>query len=129
MDVGRERSQADDTEREVRIKRLMLAAVSRCGTCQRQYDLDSLTVIGHREHLWMVAVACPDCDTRGVITAVIDGHTLLDGTGDTPLAELTPAEHRRFATAPIVAADDLLDLHRFLDDFDGDFTALFAHRE
>lgn len=128
MDLGRERSRADDAEREVRIKRLMLAAVSCCGTCQRQYDLDSLTVIGHREHLWMVAVACPQCDTQGVITAVIDGHNL-DGTAGTHPAELTLAEHRRFAAAPIVAADDLLDLHAFLDDFDGDFATLFDRRE
>ena len=122
----RERS-AEELAREERVKRLILAAVSRCSTCQRQYTIGDFAIIGHREHLWMVSVVCDGCHHQGFITVVIHGRSPARArTTPTPLPELTPAERVRFASATPVATDDLLDLHLFLEDFDGDFAALFG---
>ena len=117
----------EEVAREERIKRLILAAVSRCSVCSRSYTLTDFAVIGHREHLWMVTVICAECHHQGFVTAVIQGRPTAKNK-PTPLSllELSPAEHARFAIATPVATDDLLDLHLFLDDFDGDFAKLFG---
>lgn len=122
----RERS-PEEAAREERIKRLMLAAVSRCSACHRSYTLDDFAVLGHREHLWMVTVICAGCHHQGFVTAVIQGRPTPRPKITPPLLpELSPAERARFATATPVATDDLLDLHLFLDEFDGDFASLFG---
>jgi hypothetical protein len=131
MDFGREQEpSAEERAREERIKRLILAAVSRCSACRRRYELANFAVIGHRDHLWMVTVICDRCHNQGFITAVIEGHDL-DGPGAQrqPISELTPAERARLANTQPIATDDLLDLHLFLDEFDGDFAALFVKGE
>jgi len=117
----------EEVAREERIKRLILAAVSRCSACRRSYTLTDFAVIGHREHLWMVTVICADCHHQGFITAVIQGRPAPSTkAAQTALLELSPAERARFAIATPVATDDLLDLHLFLDEFDGDFARLFG---
>lgn len=128
MDFDGERElSAEEVAREERVKRLILAAVPRCSACRRPYTLADFAVIGHREHLWMVAVACDGCQHRGFIAAVIHGRTPERGKpAQAPHRELTPAERAHFASTPPVATDDLLDLHLFLEEFDGDFAALFG---
>lgn len=132
MDYGREHDRQTGDEAQQRIKRLIHAAVTRCGACRRRYTLDDFAIIGHREHLWIVTVICEGCRNQGFITAIVEGH---DGAGERPalppgpdrrgrLSEFTPGDQARFAVARPVGLDDLLDLHDFLDDFDGDFAAL-----
>ncbi|MDP9375140.1 MAG: hypothetical protein M3Q65_22360 [Chloroflexota bacterium] len=123
MDWGREQDhQTGDEALEGRIKRLILAAVTKCNACRRRYTLDDFAVVGHRDHLWMVTVVCEGCRTQGFITAVVQGRR--------PLTTSTPDERGRQSASPSASTpltiDDLLDLHDFLDDFDGDFAALFA---
>jgi hypothetical protein len=45
-----------------------------------------------------------------------------------PVSDLTEAEHSLFAGREKVGADDVLDMHSFLKEFDGDFAALFPKR-
>ncbi len=128
MDFDGERElSAEEVARGERVKRLIMAAVSRCNACRRQYTVADFAVIGHREHLWMVAVSCDGCQHQGFITAVIHGRSPERvQPAPVPLRELTPAERAHFASTSPVATDDLLDLHLFLEEFDGDFSALFG---
>ncbi len=126
FEQDRERS-PEEIAREERVKRLILAAVSRCSVCRRSYTLTDFAVLGHREHLWMVTVICAECQHQGFVTAVIQGRpTAKNKPAQIPLLELSPAERARFAIATPVVTDDLLDLHLFLDEFDGDFAGLFG---
>lgn len=131
MDFGREpEPTGGETAREERIKRLILAAVPHCGMCRRQYTVTNFAVIGHREHLWMVSVQCEGCQHQGFITAVVEGHGIegrhipresraeFFSTG----AEIVPQSQP-------VTVDDLLNIHDFLDDFNGDFASLFERRK
>lgn len=128
MDHERGRGrQTGDEAREERIKRLIHAAVPHCGACQRAYLLDNFSVIGHRDHLWMVTVICAGCRNQGFITAIVEQpepapERRRDRQGRP--TDLTPAERDRFAATAPVGVDDLLDLSAFLDDFDGDFRRL-----
>ena len=131
MDFGREQEPTrGETAREARIKRLILAAVPRCGACEHGYAVTDFSVIGHREHLWMIAVQCPSCQHQGFITAVVEGH----GVEERPAPRASRAEfftEKGASTIPHepVTVDDLLDLHDFLDEFNGDFAGLFEDRK
>jgi len=131
MDFGREPEPTrGEAAREERIKRLILAAVSRCGACQRVYAITDFAIIGHREHLWMLAVQCPGCQHQGFITAVVEGHGMEERhTPRASRAEFFTEETARIVPQDPVTVDDLLDLHDFLDEFNGDFAGLFARRK
>jgi hypothetical protein len=133
MDYSQEpERQTDDEAREQRVKQLILAAVTRCSECRRRYHLEDVSIIGHRDHLWMVTVVCEACRTQGFITAVLEDSgqavagALPSGRVRRRLTELSAEEAARFAAAPPVSSIDVLDLHEFLDDFDGDFAGLFG---
>ncbi|HET8630242.1 MAG TPA: hypothetical protein VFL91_22715 [Thermomicrobiales bacterium] len=118
--------QTGDEAREQRIKQLILAAVGRCGECRRRYRLDDLAVIGHRDHLWMVTVICEHCHSQGFITAIVEDADAARAERGRAPSDLTADEAGRFAATKPVDALDVLDMHDFLDDFDGDFAALFG---
>ncbi len=131
MDGGWEQeSTAEEVGRAERIKRLVLAAVSRCNACHRHYTMTDFAILGHRDHLWMLTIVCERCQNQGFVTAVVEGHHF-----ESPLqlrrsfSELSPAERARFPNSQPVATDDLLDLHLFLDDFNGDFAGLFEREQ
>jgi len=42
------------------------------------------------------------------------------------VTDLTEEEYARFCPLVVVVADDVLDVHNFLRDFDGDFSRLFS---
>ena len=131
-------ARAGDDGREERIKQLILSAVTRCSECRRRYHLDDFAVIGHRDHLWMVTVVCEGCHSQGFITAIVEDPEQLSGETAQArpvgrrrrpqLSDLMPDEAARFADAVPVNSLDLLDLHEFLADFDGDFKTLFDRK-
>jgi hypothetical protein len=41
------------------------------------------------------------------------------------LTELTPEEQKKLSLAIPPTSDDLMDMHSFLTDFDGDFSSMF----
>ncbi len=131
MDFGQEPEPTrGQTAREEWIKRLILAAVPHCGACQRSYAATDFMIIGHREHLWMVAVQCVGCQHQGFITAVVEGHGVEERHAPrASRAEFSTEETARIVPQNPVTVDDLLDLHDFLDEFNGDFAGLFARRK
>jgi hypothetical protein len=42
------------------------------------------------------------------------------------LTELTPEEQKKLSLATPPTSDDLMDMHSFLTDFDGNFSSLFG---
>jgi hypothetical protein len=42
------------------------------------------------------------------------------------LTELTPEEQKKLSLAAPLNSDDLMDMHSFLTDFNGDFGSLFG---
>jgi hypothetical protein len=110
-----------DPEHEV--KRIILTAVDECAVCGQEYALESIDVIGHRGNLWMLALQCPNCQKQGFIAALVQ-----DGAVALPLAarDLTEAELARFSRSGPIAARDVLEMRKFLADFDGDLAAYLS---
>ena len=103
------------------IKKVM--ASMKCGVCGQRYELDNISVLGHQEDLWFLRVFCSACRTQYLVAAVIK-----EGKAPEVVTDLNEAELSRFKNAGGLAADEVLDMHNFLKDFDGDFSRLFSQR-
>ena len=100
-----------------------LVASIKCGACGQRYDVDNINVLGHQEDLWFVNAICPACQTRCLVAAVIKEEKIPQ-----LITDLTEAEIDRFRNAGKLTADEVLDMHNFLNDFDGDFSQLLSQR-
>ncbi|MFC1860039.1 hypothetical protein ACFLYC_00475 [Chloroflexota bacterium] len=100
------------------IKRFMTSI--KCSVCGQRYEVDRVKVIGHQEDLWFVSMSCSTCQTKCLVAAVIKGDKPSKTTTD-----LTTAELVKFKRMDKPTANEVLDMHSFLKDFDGDFARLF----
>ena len=122
----------DTTEKQ--IKRIVLDRMERCSVCHRGFEPDDVQVLSRKSDMWMLMVSCGECHARNFVAAVI-------GDGDAEEAQLAlrrlGEEHLRsrletvseseteddIASEP-VSIDDVLEVHEFLQGFDGDFQAV-----
>jgi hypothetical protein len=120
---------------EKQIKRIVLDRMERCSVCHRGFEPDDVHVLSRKSDMWMLMVSCGECQARNFVAAVI-------GDGDAEEAQLAlrrlGEEHVRTrvdvepetdveAGQPI-SVDDVLEIHEFLQSFDGDFQALFREQ-
>lgn len=94
-----------------------------CAVCGRRYEAGNINILYHQEELWFVSVFCQSCQTKGLVAA------LIKESGEAQfVTDLSEGELARFIESPTVSADDVLDFHTFLDNFDGDFASLFGNK-
>jgi hypothetical protein len=120
---------------EKQIKRIVLDRMERCSVCHRLFESDDVHVLSRKADMWMLMVSCNECQARNFVAAVI-------GDGDAEEAQLAlrrlGEEHVRSRTRidaeptaePFepVNVDDVLEIHEFLQGFDGDFIRHFRGR-
>ncbi len=104
------------------IKRLI--ASMKCGACGQRYEVDNIDVLGHEEDLWFLGVFCPACRTQCLVVMVIK-----EGRAPEVITDLTEAELDKFRNVSMASADEVLDMHNFLKNFDGDFSRLFSQKK
>lgn len=95
----------------------------KCGICGRNYESANVNILGHREDLWFLSVFCTSCKSQGIVAAIIK-----EGKSPEVITELTEAERAKFTTAPSIGSDDVLDMHTFLEKFEGDFSSIFPEK-
>jgi hypothetical protein len=100
------------------IKRLI--ASIKCGSCGQNYEEDNIEIIEHSDELWFLQVFCSSCHVRCLVAAIIR-----EDAKPTIITDLTQGEIEKFKNQGGIREDDLLDMHNFLKDFDGDFPSLF----
>lgn len=127
---------------EFQIKQNILERIDRCSVCHREFLTDDLKVIRREQGFWVIAVTCNDCHNRNLVAAVLnDGDTAEARSalrelsrsagydiqfGDEPAVTDAPfGEGHDVDPGPAVDAGDVLDMHEFLQEFDGDFQRLF----
>jgi uncharacterized protein YkuJ len=110
---------------EFDVRRTVVSVLEQCAKCKHNYSLDDARVIERQGELWVLSVRCSHCETQAFVAAVVDGDAAeIDDIDQAEVAvEIVEDE-----IAEPVTTDDVLDLHEFLDDFDGDFQALFHRR-
>ena len=103
------------------VRRLM--ALLKCESCGQQYEAYDIDVIGHREDLWFLRVSCSSCHSQCLVAAVIKQEKIPGAVTD-----LTKVEMGKFKDEDAVGVDDVLNMHDFLKDFDGDFSQLLGQK-
>jgi len=103
------------------IKKLMASV--KCSACGQHYQADNIDVLGHEENLWFLRVSCPACQTQYLVAAIIE-----EDRAPEVITDLSKAELDRFRNMDRLTPDDMLDMHNFLKDFDGDFSQFFSQK-
>ena len=102
------------------IKRLVTSV--KCNACGQRYEADDIEVIGHNEGLWFLRAFCSACHAQSIVAAVVK-----EGEAPQLITDLTDAELDKFRNIEIMS-DDVLDMHNFLEEFNGDFSRLFSQK-
>ena len=116
---------------ENQIRRIVVERMDRCSVCHRSFIEDDVEVVSRKEDIWMMVVQCKDCHARSFVAALVGEATgatpmgqLFDlATTNQPFDELPDAGFEADESQP-VSVDDVLEMHEFLEDFDGDFRSL-----
>jgi hypothetical protein len=97
-----------------------LVGTFRCPVCRHSFQDDHVRVAARYEQLWIVSVRCRACRKQQVFwIALKESETLASD-------EIEEMDLEYFADGAPVCADDVLDMHEFLREFNGDFVGLFA---
>ena len=91
----------------------------RCAVCSEPYEVEDVNILGQQDDLWIMGVTCAHCHTQGLIFAVVR-----EGEPPEVITEMTPEEVERLSGLSPIDADDVLDMHRLLRDYKGDFHEL-----
>jgi len=103
------------------IKRFMTSI--KCSVCGQRYEVANVKVLGHQEDLWFLSVSCSACQTQCLVAAVVK-----EGKAPKVTTDLTEAELSKFEKLGKLTADEVLDMHIFLKDFDGNFSKIFSQK-
>jgi hypothetical protein len=92
-----------------------LIANVRCAVCHQYYSVEDVEIVGRQGELWVLEVICGNCRSHGVALALVkEAERALESY------ELLPDESAHFAQLPKIDAEEVLNFHEFLRDFDGD---------
>lgn len=92
----------------------------KCSSCGQTYLSRNIRILGHHHDLWFLSAFCPACHTQYLVAASVEG-------GKLPVVtDLTEAELSRFRHATTLTADDVLDMHCFLRQYEGDLARLLG---
>ncbi|MGH2444289.1 MAG: hypothetical protein ACRDFX_14125 [Chloroflexota bacterium] len=97
-----------------------LVSTFRCHVCRRGYEREHVRVTARDELLWIVSVRCAQCRNQQVFWIA-----LKDAEAGNDARDTSESEDLRFEGLGPVQGDDVLDMHAFLQAFNGDFNALF----
>lgn len=97
-----------------------LIGTYRCAVCRQGFERDNVRVAARHDKGWIVSVRCARCHNQKVFWI-----GLKHSAENTSLSDMSQEEQQRFADAGPIGTDDQLDMHLFLEQFDGNFRALF----
>jgi hypothetical protein len=100
------------------IKRLMDSV--KCGSCGQNYTGTNVKILGHHHGLYFLKAYCPSCRKQYLLAATVTREKAAI------ITDLTDDEKPHFTHSRAPTADDVLDMHSFLKQFNGDFAHLFG---
>jgi hypothetical protein len=119
---------------ETQIKRIVLDRMERCSVCHRGFEPDDVHVLSRKADMWMLMVSCGECHARNFVAAVIgdgdaeEAQLALRRLGEEHVRSRLDIEPESEEVGEPVSVDDVLEVHEFLQGFDGDFQRLFSGR-
>ena len=108
---------------EERIVKKLMTSV-KCTGCGQKYEMRDVKILGNHQDLYFLQVTCSSCHSRYLITAVVN-----DKNNPEIVSDLTGEELTKFNQTAAPDTNDVLDMHAYLKDFNGDFSGLFGYKK
>lgn len=99
-----------------------LISTFRCQVCHCGYERDQVRVAARHDELWIVSVRCRRCRNQQVFGITLSDEEDLD---EDELVDEEIEVVLEAASEEPLSYEDVLDMHLFLADFNGDFARLF----
>src|SRR6059058_3611045 len=103
------------SEHENALKRYV--STFRCQVCRCSYEGDQVRVAARHDQLWVVSVRCRRCRNQQLFYFAPRENELM--------VDASPEEDERFSAMQELTFDEVLDMHLFLEEFNGNFKGLF----
>jgi hypothetical protein len=120
MDQGAMKAGDPLGENEKRRLVLKLVAQLSCAECGRRFNPHDFSLVHRWKDLWVLGTRCRHCDVASHVIVFMRLDAEVEPVTDLTADELEAAEE----WSPI-SADDVLDVHALLSEFDGDLGELF----
>lgn len=105
---------------EGQLKRLISSC--RCQFCRNRFSDERVRITAHYDDVWLLGVRCTRCRRSQAFWVA------LNHDSSVRLSDLTEVEEEDIARKPPLSSDDVLDIHLFLEEFDGDFQTVFGDK-
>jgi transcription elongation factor Elf1 len=97
-----------------------------CPACGEAYGGSTMRLLAEREGLYFLDMECARCASRTVAIVTVELDDAEGSIADlSTMPERVPQLDRTLPGAPAVDADDVLEMHDFLQRFHGNVTHLF----
>lgn len=120
-----------------------IQSLVRCPSCGASYHTNMITVVGGSNHTFLVHLECSRCGLSTMATVMFRQQRSVNADGYEEIGEFSinsmpvdaswlPKETLSPGLSPTrekeseVTSDDVLDMHQFLKDFDGDFESYLS---
>lgn len=100
------------------IVRQIVARV-RCAVCNHHFAMSDIQLLGKREQAWAFRVRCRECRNDALMLALVES-----GKTQPVYTDLAPSEWERFKDNPPITEDDVIQVHRHIQAYEGDFSEL-----
>jgi ribosomal protein S27E len=88
----------------------------KCSTCGRRYRPFDFHIVEDRGNIAVMKIVCPECRKQSIVFAIVHRKRV-----HPVFTELEPDEWSRFRRLPPVDRDDVVEIHREMQHYDGDF--------
>jgi len=100
-----------------------------CASCGQSYVRSRIRVLAQRDDLWFVSLRCAKCGSSALGLVTVKDADEDEAETAAFVSDLSDTDRARLAESPPVDTDDVIEAHRFLGRFDGDFRRLFGGGE
>jgi len=104
-----------------------LIAHTQCSGCGRRYAPRDVHIYSNSGDLWLASVNCRHCGLQGFVMAAIASEE--SEAEDALRAERVHEHAEAFETLGPILGDEILDLHCFLQEFDGSMVELLTEAD
>ncbi len=111
-----------------------IQTLMRCPNCGAHYNLGGISVLGQIDNTTcLVDLECNQCGMPVRVIANVAVHhqnkELSEVQNRIKETKITNGEESEISSDKKVTVDDVIELHRFLEKFDGDFKSLFEDKD
>ena len=87
---------------------------NRCPNCKSKYTENDINIIGSLQNEVFMNATCNKCHSNTLINAVLGGYRKI-------------RKHQGLGDTNPITSNEVIEIHQFLENFDGDFKKLFSN--